>query len=98
DNALRAQLELPDNQGLVVANVVPNSPAAKAGLKQHDILLKGNSKELRENKDLIDLVMSEGAKKGQITLDILRHNKHESVNLKPEDRPVDAEMQQGEGG
>lgn len=37
-------------------------------------------------------------KKGQITLDILRHGKHEAVNLKPEDRPADAEMMQGEGG
>jgi hypothetical protein len=89
---------LPKDQGLLVANVVPKGPAAKAGLKQYDILLKGNGKDLHEMKDLIDLVMSEGAKKGQITLDILRHNKHESVNLKPEDRPADAEMQQGEGG
>jgi PDZ domain len=98
DNTLRAQLDLPENQGLVVANVVPKGPAAKAGLKQHDILLKGNGKELREMKDLVDLVMSEGAKKGQITLDVLRRNKHETVYLKPEDRPADAEMQPGEGG
>jgi PDZ domain len=98
DNTLRAQLDLPENQGLVVANVVPKSPAAKAGLKQHDILLKGNGKDLREMKDLVDLVMSEGAKKGQITLDVLRRNKHETVNLKPEDRPADAEMQPGESG
>jgi membrane-associated protease RseP (regulator of RpoE activity) len=98
DNPLRAHVDLPEEQGLLVANVVPKSPAAKAGLKQYDILLKGNGKELREMKDLIDLVMSEGAKKGQITLDVLRHNKHETVNLKPEERPADAEMQPGEGG
>jgi PDZ domain len=98
DNPLRAHIDLPENQGLLVANIVPKSPAATAGLKQYDILLKGNGKDLHEMKDLIDLVMSEGAKKGQITLDVLRHNKHESVNLKPEDRPADAEMQPGEGG
>ena len=83
---------------MLVANIVPKSPAAKAGLKQYDILLKGNGKDLHEMKDLVDLVMSEGAKKGQITLDVLRHNKHETVNLKPEDRPADAEMQPGESG
>jgi hypothetical protein len=98
DNPLRAHVDLPENQGLLVANVVPKGPAAKAGLKQHDILLKGNGKDLHDMKDLVDLVMSEGAKKGQITLDVLRHNKHESFNLKPEDRPADADMQQGEGG
>src|SRR6195256_2021338 len=98
DNPLRAHVGLPENQGLLVANVVPKGPAAKAGLKQHDILLKGNGKDLHDMKDLVDLVMSEGAKKGQITLDVLRHNKHESFNLKPEDRPADADIQQGEGG
>lgn len=98
DNPLRAHIDLPENQGLLVANIVPKSPAAKAGLKQYDILLKGNGKDLHEMTDLIDLVMSEGAKKGQITLDVLRRNKHETVNLKPEDRPADAEMQPGEGG
>jgi len=98
DNPLRAHLDLPKDQGLLVANVVPNGPAAKAGLKQYDILLKGNGNDLHEMKDLIDLVMSEGAKKGQITLDVLRHNKHENISLKPEDRPADADMRQEEGG
>ncbi len=98
DNPLRAHIDLPKNQGLLVANIVPKSPAAKSGLKQYDILLKGNGKDLHEMKDLIDLVMSEGEKKGQITLDLLRHNKHETVNLKPEDRPADAEALQSEGG
>ena len=98
DNPLRAHVDLPENHGLLVAKIVEKSPAAKAGLKQYDILLKGNGKDLREMKDLIDLVMSEGAKKGQITLDVLRRNKHETVNLKPEDRPADAEMQPSEDG
>src|SRR5262245_36600046 len=30
DNPLRAHLDLPENQGLLVANIVPKSPAAKA--------------------------------------------------------------------
>src|SRR4029079_6124080 len=98
DHPLRAHFDLPEKQGLLVANVMPDSPAAKAGLKQHDILLKANSNDLHDMKDLIELVMSEGAKKGQITLDVLRHNKHETISLKPEDRPADVDMRQGEGG
>src|SRR5262249_13458216 len=53
DNPLRAQIDLPEHQGLLVANVVPKSPAAKAGLKQYDILMKANGKDLHEMKDLI---------------------------------------------
>src|SRR5205823_1995088 len=55
DHPLRAHLDLPEHQGLLVANVMPDSPAAKAGLKQHDILLKANNNDLHEMKDLIDL-------------------------------------------
>jgi len=102
ENPLRAQLDLPKDTGLLVQNVMPESPAAKAGLKKYDILLKGNNKDLHEMTDLIDLVLSEGAKKSQITLDVLRHNKHETVNLKPEDRPANMRGPQGgvggEGG
>lgn len=90
EHVLRAQLDLPENQGLLVANVLGNSPAAKAGLKQHDILLKANGHDLHENTDLVDLVNSEGAKKGQITVEFLRHNKRQTVVLKPEERPANA--------
>ncbi len=37
---LADQLDLPKNQGQVLEEVGPNSAAAKAGLKQHDILLE----------------------------------------------------------
>jgi len=94
EHVLRAQLDLPENQGLLVANVVPNSPAAKAGLKQYDVLVKANKKELHEMKDLVNLVLAEGAKKGQITLDVLRRGKHETMTLKPEERPANAPTQQ----
>ncbi len=38
--ALAAQLDLPKGQGLVLEEVSPNSPAARAGMKSHDILLE----------------------------------------------------------
>lgn len=40
--ALADQLDLPKDRGLVLEEVGPNSPAARAGLKQHDILLELN--------------------------------------------------------
>jgi hypothetical protein len=94
DNPLRAHLDLPEGQGLIVASIVPESPAAKSGLKQHDILLRANDKDLHEMSDLVDLVLTEGPKKGQITLEVLRHNKRETVYLTPEERPANAPMPQ----
>lgn len=98
DSPLRAQLDLPENAGLIVANVMPNSPASKAGLKQHDILLRANDRDLHDMQDLVALVAVEGPNKGKIVLDVLRHNKHESIDLVPEERPADARMPQPMGG
>jgi hypothetical protein len=97
ESVLRYHLDLPENSGLLVANVLGNSPAAKAGLKQHDILLKANNQDLHEMHDLVDMVMTEGEKKGQITLEVLRHGKRESLTLKPEERPANAPVAQGGG-
>jgi membrane-associated protease RseP (regulator of RpoE activity) len=98
DSPLRAQLDLPENQGLIVARIVPDGPAAKAGLKQHDILLRANDKDLHEMQDLVELVLTEGPSKGKIALEVLRHNKRETVNLTPEERPANAPMPQQLGG
>jgi membrane-associated protease RseP (regulator of RpoE activity) len=92
EHILRAQIDLPENEGLLVQNVVPNSPASKAGLKQYDILVKANDKQLHEMQDLVDQVATEGPKKGEIKLDVLRRGKHESLSITPEDRPANASM------
>src|SRR5262249_44721292 len=42
--ALADQLDLPKGQGMVVEEVGPNSPAAKAGVKANDILLELDGK------------------------------------------------------
>jgi serine protease Do len=54
--ALAAQLRLPDGQGLVVDFVEPDSPAAKAGLEKHDLLLKLDDQLLIEPRQLSVLV------------------------------------------
>ena len=39
---LRAHLDLTEKQGVLVANVPEDGAAAKAGLKQHDIIVRIN--------------------------------------------------------
>jgi membrane-associated protease RseP (regulator of RpoE activity) len=101
DHPLRAHLDLPADQGLLVADIVPNSPASKAGLKKHDILLKANDTVLKEMGDLVELVTTEGEKKGQITVEVFRGGERETVYVTPEERPADAQVSSGgfgEGG
>jgi serine protease Do len=84
---LRAQVDIPENQGVLVRQVVPGSPAEKAGLKAFDILLRANDADLRDVGDLTDLVKSVGEAGGQIKLDVMRRGQLETLNVTPESRP-----------
>jgi hypothetical protein len=95
DHVLRAHLDLPSDQGLLVADVVPDSPASKAGLKKHDILLKANDTTLTAMSDLVELVGTEGEKKGQIALEVFRRGERETIYVTPEERPADAQVSTG---
>lgn len=46
DETLRSHLKLPAGEGLVVTEVMPDSPAAKMGVKQHDVLIELAGKRL----------------------------------------------------
>lgn len=87
--AVRAQSGLKENQGVLVEAVFPESPAAKAGLQQHDILLKAGGKPLGKVQDLIDAI--DAAKDKPLALELLRGGKPLSIEVKPEKRPASAQ-------
>jgi hypothetical protein len=83
--ALRAQLNLPEKQGLQVLTVVPDSPAAKAGLKEHDVLMKAGDKPLGEPIELVEAV--EAAKGGKLKLELIRGGKPQTIEVATAERP-----------
>ena len=52
DDALRAHLSLPKDQGLIVTSLAPNAPAAQAGVQQNDVLLTLGDTPLAKAEDL----------------------------------------------
>jgi hypothetical protein len=90
---LRAHLDVPENQGVMVRSVVADSPAAKAGLKNFDIVLKANDADVHDMRDLLELVKTAGEQKASISLDVLRKGGHETVTVTPADRPAHVAMQ-----
>ncbi len=54
--AIAASLGLGDEGGALVANVTPNSPASRAGLKQGDVILSFDNADLKKMRDLPRLV------------------------------------------
>ncbi|NCY01669.1 MAG: PDZ domain-containing protein, partial [Planctomycetia bacterium] len=75
---LRAQLELPDDCGLVVRQVVPASPAEKAGLVANDVLLTFGGRKVTSPLEFAEMVQGTtgGAK---VRLDIVRRGKRQHV-------------------
>ena len=71
---------LDNTKGALVAKVEPNTPAAKAGLKSGDIILKFNGKEIKHSGELPILVgMSPIGKPATLTL--MRDGKQMDVDV-----------------
>jgi len=83
DPALRTQLQLAEDMGVVIEQVVPNSPAEKAGLRKHDIVLRAGGTAVDGMSKLQEIVGA-GA---PIELKLLRLGKEISVTVTPEERP-----------
>jgi hypothetical protein len=84
DATLRAQLGLP-NGGLVVEQVVPDSPGDKAGMKQHDVLVSVGDMPLTGVPALVEAI--EAAKDEPIELEVLRGGKSMTIKVTPGKRP-----------
>ncbi len=80
--ALRAQLQLPNKYGLLALEVVKDSPAEKAGIRPHDILLRLDGEALTDQAVLIQIVQSKGEK--TVSLEMVREGKHETIEITPE--------------
>ena len=77
---VRAQTNLPEDIGLSVVSVAPDSPAAKAGLKAHDILAKYDDQILCAAVQLSVLVKRTGTG-NKATLTVLRGGKEMPIEV-----------------
>ena len=84
---LSAQLGLPDGFGLVVDEVVPDSPADKAGVKRFDVLRQFNDQNLVDPSQLATLVRAQ-ARDAEVSLTLLRKGQEQKVTVKIAERPM----------
>lgn len=89
--ALRAQLDLPEKQGVLVEAVVPESPAAKAGIQPNDILLRAGETALTQPRDLVEAINA--TKDGAMKIELLRAGKPKTLEATPTKRPENARLQ-----
>lgn len=86
EDALRAHITLPEGQGLMVADVVPDGPAAAAGIARHDILLTASGKPLATTDELVAAVTASGS--DPLSVELLRTGKKLTLQVTPVARPA----------
>jgi serine protease Do len=88
-DALRKAMNLPDNKGVLVADVVDGQPADKAGLKSRDVILAVNGVKTEGVEQFRNLV-AEFAPGTTVSVDIVRDGEKMTKRVKlvefPEDR------------
>jgi membrane-associated protease RseP (regulator of RpoE activity) len=89
---LRAQVELPKGQGLLVEEVVPEGPGAKVGIRPMDILVKIDGKSIGKIADLVAAV--DEAKEKEVSIELLRKGKSQTVKVVPAKRPAEYQAKQ----
>lgn len=83
DPLLRTHLDLPKDTGILVKEVVENSPAAKAGLKANDIIVSVGDHPVATPQSLVSMVQRTGAAGKTLELSIIHEGKRSVVRVQP---------------
>lgn len=77
---LARRLGLKEAKGALITDVIPNSPASKAGLRKGDVIVKFNDREVKDRYTLVKLIAT--STPGQkVRLEIIRNGTPISVTV-----------------
>ncbi len=96
NSAYAKQFDVPDTSGALVQNVEPDGPAAKAGLKNGDVIRKFNGQTVEGADQLTSLVTNTNPGT-TVTLSVLRNGKPLAIKVLLVERPSNLGMRAGEG-
>jgi len=86
DEKIASYLDLPLAEGVIITDIVKDSPAEKMGLKQYDIIREANGVKVSKSSEIMDMVQK--MKPGDtISMKIYREGKMETFKGKLEQKP-----------
>lgn len=91
DEGLASALGISRNRGELIRSVTPNSPAARAGIQQGDVVIGVNGKEVTPDQTLSWIVAQQPVG-SRIPIDLLRNGERRRVTLQVAERPTDEEL------
>ena len=77
---MAALLQLPATQGVLVASVDANDPAAQAGLKAGDMIVRINDTAVTDESALLDNVLNKSPGE-KVALQVYSGNQRSTVNV-----------------
>lgn len=83
---LQTQLGL-EVAGIAVLEVTPDSPASKAGIQKHDVLVAAGDQPLQQMRELVSAIDNAGSKEAKLTIQLIRRGKALEVEVTPVKRP-----------
>ncbi|MEN3978964.1 Do family serine endopeptidase [Acinetobacter sp. CWB-B33] len=102
DRNLAESYKLAKPEGSLITQVAPSSPAAKAGFKSGDVILKFNGTPISRTSELLNY-LNRAVPNQSIQLEVLRDDSRRNISATldtaPDDTPAkaDAEQQQSKG-
>ncbi len=84
---LRTKLGIKSERGVVVAEVLPNSPAARAGLQKDDVITQAGGQGVSDPVELGKVVRKTGAGK-ELTLHVERGKEEKDVKVTLKEGPI----------
>ena len=94
---LAKEFDLKNEQGALVADVVPNSPADKAGLKDGDVITTVNGEKVSDSRHL-KLEVAGILPGEKASVEFLRNGSHKSTEVKMRELPEDEQLAKNSSG
>lgn len=94
---LAKSLGLPQAEGALVSSVTPNSPAAKTGFKQGDVILSFDGHKIAKLRDL-PILVAETPVNQTATIQVWRNNSETTLSTKLAEMPANVQVAQNQGG
>ncbi|HEY3855282.1 MAG TPA: Do family serine endopeptidase [Verrucomicrobiae bacterium] len=94
---LAKEFDLKNDQGALVADVVPGGPADKAGLKDGDVITKVNGTTVTDSRHL-KLEVAGILPGEKVPVEILRDGSHKTLEVKMRELPEDERMAKNSTG
>lgn len=88
NKTIAKQFNLPDNTGVLVSQVNPNSPAEKAGLKRGDVIIEFNGIKINSSSQLRNEAANSIINQ-PVKMKIIRNGKEKELEIIIEEQPKD---------